>query len=65
MFPCVMRDNVTSPEQILGELDGVCAVPGNNLSPGDIITNSNLDEFVVWRDTFRTEPYSYYAVRLL
>ena len=62
LFPCVLQEQ--SPGQMLGELDGVCAMPGNNLAIKDTIT-SDGDTWVIWNDSSRTNTTDFYAVRLL
>lgn len=61
MFPVVIRE--TSPSQNLGELDGVCALPGLSLNPGDTITDSNADDWIVFRHPFYTAAEHFFAVR--
>jgi len=62
LFPCVLQEQ--TPGQMLGELDGVCVIPGNNLAIKDMI-NDGVNDWVIWNDSSRTNTTDFYAVRLL
>jgi hypothetical protein len=53
-----------SPKQVLGELDGVAAVPGFALAAEDVV-DDGTDDWLVVQSGWRTTSTDYGAVRLL
>lgn len=62
MFAVVIKEE--SPGQMLGELDGVCAVPINSgaIDPGTTI-NDGVNDWVVFRHPVFTNYYNHFAIR--
>ena len=62
MFPATLVGQ--TPGEMLGELDGVCCIPGFNLAIKDTI-NDGVNDWVIWNDSSRTNTTDFYAVRLI
>lgn len=58
LLPCILH----SPNQLIGQIEGLFVVPGLGLNSGDILTDGTYT-YDVFKNTWRSETIDFFAVR--